>query len=143
MSELFVLDSGALGALADDDPRMRRLLRNITRDGGMVRVPSVVLAECYGDPRHNARYDRALNALGGAERVVVDTSLTIAKEAGRILRSAGINETIDAIVVATAAVLSPISTVVTGDETHVEILACCVEGDVGVILLNKLPASEA
>ncbi len=141
MSELFVFDSGALGALADDDPRMRGLLRNITRDGGMVRVPAVVLAECYGDPRHNTRYDRALNALGGAERAVVDTSLRIAKEAGRILRSAGMKETIDAIVVATAAVLSPIATVVTGDETHVEALACCVDGAIGVIQLNQLPAS--
>jgi hypothetical protein len=141
LSELFIFDSGALGALAEDDPRMRRLLRNIVRDAGTVRVPAVVLAECYGDPRHDARYDRALNALGGSERVVVDTSTRIAKEAGRILRSAGMRETIDAIVVATAAVLSPLATVVTGDQHHIEDLACCVTADIGVIQLNELPAS--
>lgn len=91
--------------------------------------------------RHDARYDRALNALGGSERVVVDTSTRIAKEAGRILRSAGMRETIDAIVVATAAVLSPLATVVTGDQHHIEDLACCVTADIGVIQLNELPAS--
>lgn len=141
MSELFVFDSGALGALAEDDPRMRRLLANIVRDAGVVRVPSVVLAECYGDTRYNARYDRALNALGGAERVVVDASTDIAKEAGRILRSAGSRETIDALVVATAAALSPVATVVTGDQRHIDRLVSCASAVIGVIQLNQLPAS--
>jgi predicted nucleic acid-binding protein len=138
LSELFVLDSGALGALASDDPRMRRLLANIVRDGGFICVPAVVLAECYGDPRHDARYDRALKALGGADRVVVDTTTKIAKEAGRIMRSAGMKETIDAIVVATAALNPMRATIVTGDERHVEGLACCVEQDLGIIYLNDL-----
>lgn len=139
MSEVFVFDSGALGAMAQDDPRMRRLLRDIVRDGGVIRVPSVVLAECYGDPRYHPRYDRALDALGGAERAVVATSISIAKEAGRILRDAGMHETIDAIVVATAAVFRSPATVVTGDASHIQDLACCVPHDVGVIQLNELP----
>ena len=65
--------------MAEDDPRMRRLLRDIVRDGGVIRVPSVVLAECYGDHRHDPRYDCALDALGGAERAVVATSIAIPK----------------------------------------------------------------
>ena len=141
MSELFVFDSGALGALAQNDPRMRRLLWHIARDGGSVRVPSVVLAECYGDARHNAGYDRALKALGGVERAVVDVTATIAKVAGSVLRTAGSKETIDALVVATAAVLNPIATVVTGDQRHVDRLASCAPSAVGVIQLNLLPAS--
>ena len=140
MSELFVVDSGALGALAADDARMRRLLQNIARDGGFICVPVVVVAECYGDSRHNALYDRALKALGGAERVVVNTTIEIAKEAGRILRAADMKETIDAIVVATAA-LSPVTaTIVTSDQSHIEDLVCCVERDLGVIYLNELPS---
>ena len=138
MNELFVLDSGALGALAVDDARMRRLLANIVRDGGFVRVPAVVLAECYGDPRYDARYDRALKALGGTERVVVDTTAVIAKEAGRILRAAAMKETIDAIVVATVASAPMRATIVTADASHVEDLVCCVDRDLGVIFLNDL-----
>jgi hypothetical protein len=141
LSELFVFDSGALEALAEDDPRMRRLLANIVRDAGVVRVPSVILAECYGDTRYNARYDRALSALGGVERVVIDVSTDIAKEAGRILRSAGSRETIDALVVATSAALSPVATVVTGDQRHIDRLVSCASGMIGVIQLNQLPAS--
>jgi len=140
LSELFVLDSGALGALASDDARMRRLLQNIAGDGGFVCVPVVVLAECYGDARHNAQYDRALKALGGAARVVADTTLEIAKEAGRILRAADMNETIDAIIVATAAMSPMRATIITGDESHVEDLVCCVERDLGIIFLNDLPS---
>ncbi len=141
MSELFIFDSGALGGLADNDVRMRRLLWNIARDGGTVRVPSVVLAECYGDARHNARYDRAVNALGGTERAVIDVSAAIAKVAGRILRAARSSATIDALVVATAVVLSPLATVVTADQRHVERLAESAPGRVAVIQLNRLPAS--
>ncbi len=117
---------------------MRRLLANIVRDGGVIRVPAVVLAECYGDSRHNAGYDRALKALGGAERVVVDTTAEIAKEAGRLLRAADMNETIDALVVATAASSPLRATIVTGDERHVEGLVCCAERDLGIIYLNDL-----
>jgi hypothetical protein len=138
LSELFVLDSGALGALASDDARMRPLLANIVRDGGFICVPAVALAECYGDSRHNARYDRALKALGGADRVVANTTTKIAKEAGRIMRAAGMKETIDAIVVATAASSPMRATIVTGDESHVEDLACCVEHDLGIVYLNDL-----
>lgn len=111
------------------------------RDGGTVRVPSVVLAECYGDARHNARYDRALNVLGGIDRAVIDISATIAKEAGRILRAARMRETIDALVVAATAVLSMPATVVTADESHVERLAHYTAGTIGVIQLNSLPSS--
>jgi hypothetical protein len=141
LSELFVFDSGALGALAEDDPRMRRLLANIVRDAAVVRVPSVVLAECYGDTRYNARYDRALNTLGGVERAVIAVSTDIAKEAGRILRTAASRETVDALVVATAAALSPVATVVTGDQRHIDRLVSCALGTIGVIQLNQLPAS--
>ncbi|MDP9024272.1 MAG: hypothetical protein M3N13_02705 [Candidatus Eremiobacteraeota bacterium] len=138
MNELFVLDSGALGALAVDDSRMRRLLANIVRDGGFIRVPAVVLAECYGDARYDARYDRALKALGGTERVVVDTTAAIAKEAGRILRAAEMKETVDAIVVATVASAAIRATIVTGDASHIEDLICCVEREIGIIFLNEL-----
>jgi len=140
LNDLFVLDSGALGALAVDDSRMRRLLATIVRDGDVIRVPAVVLAECYGDSRYDARYDRALKALGGTERVVVDTTAAIAKEAGRILRAAEMKETIDAIVVATVASAPVRATIVTGDASHVEDLVCCVERDLGIILLNDLPS---
>jgi predicted nucleic acid-binding protein len=142
LSEVFLLDSGALGALAEDDPRMRCLLEAIVRDGGSVRVPVIVLAECYGDARYNARYDRALTALGGADRCVVAVTPDIAKEAGRIRREAGFAkpETVDAIVVAAAASFRGNRTIVTGDSAHIELLACCVEPDIGIIYLNDLPA---
>lgn len=140
MSELFVVDSGALGALASDDARMRRVLHNIARDGGFICVPAVVVAECYGDSRHNANYDRALKALGGAERVVANTTIDIAKEAGRILRAAGMKETVDAIVVATAALSPERATIVTSDRSHIEELVCCVERDLGIIYLNDVSA---
>jgi hypothetical protein len=140
LSDVFVFDSGALGVLAADDPRMRSLLGNIVRDGGVIRVPSVVLAECYGDPRHNTGYDRALNALGGSDRVVVETTAVIAKEAGRILRDAGMTETIDAIVVATASLSGPRASIVTADEAHIQALVCSVSHDIGVVQLNDLPA---
>lgn len=121
---------------------MRRLLEVIARDGGSVRVPVVVLAECYGDARYKANYDRALNALGGAERCVVAVTPHIAKEAGRIRREAGFAkpETVDSLIVATAASFRCRRTIVTGDSTHIELLASCVEPDIGIIYLNDLPA---
>lgn len=141
VGEYIIFDSGALSALADDDPRLRALLRTIARRRGLIRVPSVVLAECYGDPRHDAGYDRALRVIGGVERVTVGASIPIVKEAGRILRDARMIETIDAIVVATASLGPRRAVVVTGNGSHMVALACCARGEVGVVALNDLPVS--
>jgi hypothetical protein len=57
------------------------------------------------------------------------------------LRAARSHETIDALVVATAATLDPTATVVTADERHIDRLAGCAPGAIDVLQLNRLPSS--
>jgi len=139
LSEVVVFDSGALGALADDDPRIRALLRRIVEEHAVVCVPVVVLAECYGDQRYDVRYDRALDALGGFTSVV-DLTARTAIDTGRLRNAAGLpgTETIEAIVVATAASY-PRASIVTANVRHVRPLAACSERSLGLIDLNRLP----
>jgi predicted nucleic acid-binding protein len=140
LTEFFVLDSGALGALADNDPRMLRLVETVIERHSMFEIPAVVIAECFRDDPRDANYNRVVKALGGFERAVVAVDWKIAKAAGRLLRESQLSETIDAIVVATAERHAE-STVVSGDERHVERLVVCTKNDVGFIALNQLPST--
>jgi predicted nucleic acid-binding protein len=129
----YVFDSGALGQLAGGDAGVEALLNRIRGNDGRAFVPAVVLAECCGDSRYDAKYWRALKALSGDDDCVVVIDAAIALRAGGILRTAKMKETVDAIVVAVAESLGPKTSVVTGDVLHIKRLAVSAKVKLGVI----------
>jgi predicted nucleic acid-binding protein len=129
----YVFDSGALGQLAGGDADIEALVNRIRANDGRAFVPAVILAECFGDSRYDAKYGRALKALSGGDDCVVDIDAATALRAGGILRAAKMKETIDAIVVAVAESLGPKTSVVTGDLLHIKRLAVSAKVKLGVI----------
>ena len=137
MRPAFIFDSGSLGQLATGDRRIEILLDRIRSLKGRAVVPSVVLAECCGDHRHDARYHRALNALGGVDDCVVPIDRRLALRAGGILRSSRMTETIDGIVVAVAEAFGPFANIVTNDTRHMLQLAASANVQLGIIDTTK------
>ncbi len=115
----YVFDSGSLGQLAAGNARLKALIDRITREKGRAVVPAIVLAECCGDSRYDARYHRVLTAMGGANDCVIPIGVTIAMRAGGILRTAEMRATIDAIIVAVAESLGAATNVVTADANDI------------------------
>ena len=106
MNRCVVLDAGALSALAGR-PRHRSLevraaLRAAARLRREVVVPSVILAELYRGPRHNALVDACLSSETGIR--VRDTDRPLARLVGGVLASArvGSEHLADAHVIAAA-----------------------------------------
>lgn len=83
----FLLDSGAVSALAGDDKLLdgyRRLLE--LAGGGSLHIPSPVSSEIHtGDPRYDALVHRMVNRLSrtGAE-VYIPSSVDLDKRAGQL-----------------------------------------------------------
>lgn len=106
MNRCVVLDAGALSALAGRPGRrsleVRAALRAAVRLHREVVVPSVILAELYRGPRHNALVDACLSRETGIQ--VRDTDRSLAKLVGGILAAAraGSEHLADAHVIAAA-----------------------------------------
>jgi len=110
----FVLDSGAVSAIAKGEAYARRLFEEAVRSGTPIVVPAVVVAE---SARGTARDALANRLLGAVEVRPVDEAL--ARRAGRLLHETGSSGT---IVVATADE-TPGSAILTGDVRDLSRLA--------------------
>jgi predicted nucleic acid-binding protein len=94
-----VLDSGAVIALAAGKPRARARLEEALERRAAVVLPAVVLAETTrGGPR-----DALVNRLVKQVEEITPATEATARLAGNLLGSAGRNDTVDALVVAEAA----------------------------------------
>lgn len=106
MNRCVVLDAGALSALAGRPGRrsleVRAALRAAVRLRREVVVPSVILAELYRDPQHNALVDACLSRETGIQ--VRDTDRSLARLVGGVLAAAraGSEHLADAHVIAAA-----------------------------------------
>jgi predicted nucleic acid-binding protein len=141
MIDRIILDSGALGALAEGDSRMRAVMTRGVRTGSFFEIPTAVIAECLRDQtRNDVRYHRVFRELGGIERASVPLDHQIAKAAGRLLHKAKLRATLDAIVVATAE-RHKSATIITGDKDDISYLSACAHAEITVILLKNIPSA--
>lgn len=93
-----ILDSGAIVALARDDDRARAVLASAWEAGVQVSIPAVVLAETVRGNDRDASANRVIKAVDA----VVEADAAVGRRAGGLLGSAGSDDTIDALVVASA-----------------------------------------
>lgn len=106
-----ILDSGAVIALAAGDARARAFVTRAVRQGDLLVIPAVVLAETTRGGARDAPVNRVVNSVGD----ITPATETIARQAGRLLAAAGLaNATVDALIVAEAVLGGP-ATVLTGD----------------------------
>jgi predicted nucleic acid-binding protein len=121
-----ILDSGAVIALSRHDQRARAFLQRAIERDADVRIPVVVLAETLrGGPR-DAAVHGVVNTIGEPAPLGSD----VGRRAGAILGRARRSDTIDAIVVAEAA-LAGGAVVLTGDPGDLSTLAA---GESGVVI---------
>jgi predicted nucleic acid-binding protein len=110
-------------ALAAGKPRARAELQEALERRAAVVIPAVVLAEVTrGSPR-----DAPVNRLVKAVEEVVPATEATARLAGRLLGSAGRDDTVDALVVAEAATGSP-TVILTADAKDLSTLAAGLPG---------------
>lgn len=105
-----VLDATALGAGAQGDARVRAELAVAEQVGASVHLSAVTLAEVL---RGHPRDARIHGLLAGLEQEPVTSQ--IGRSAGELLGRTGRDDTIDAIVAATAAALGRRVRLLTGD----------------------------
>ena len=105
-----LLDAGALSAGAQGDPRVRAELVLAEQVGAGVHVSSVTLAEALRGHRRDARVHALLAAV---EQHPVNPH--VGRAAGELLGRTGRDDTIDAIIAATAEALAMPTRLLTGD----------------------------
>ncbi len=98
-----VLDAGGVSAIAEGSERARAVLERARRSGWIVVIPTPVLAEVHSGRRDHAHIDRVVNAVD----LLIDTTATRAREAGELRAISGVDDVVDAIVVAEAAASLP------------------------------------
>lgn len=91
-----ILDSGAVLALARNDPRARAVLATARDAGALISVPAVVVAETVRGTPRDAPVNRVIRAVGEVDAVAEAEG----RVAGSLLRTARSSSTIDALVVA-------------------------------------------
>ena len=134
-----ILDSSALSALAQGDPRAIAWAYRATEHKMLYGIPAPVLAETLtGQPR-DANIHRAIPS----PELVLDTTMGIAGMAGSLrYRAKRPEKTIDAIVVATAA-KHPGSIVLTGDPKDLTLLASfCSDARLAIRSVNMGPTRK-
>ena len=126
---MLVLDSGAIGRLAERSGRALALLRSLQAAQLLPPVvPSVVLVESMqGHPGRDANVNRFLKTCIVDDKIPVER----ARRAARLRRLAGRGSAVDALLVAVA---EPDGTVLTGDAGDLQALAAHADG-VGVELI--------
>ena len=113
-----ILDSGAVIALARQDARARAALTAAWEVGAEVIIPAVVVAETVRGTARDAPVNLILKAVGNVAGATEGTART----AGSLLGRARSTATIDALVVAEAAVRGG-GVVLTGDAEDLGVLA--------------------
>jgi predicted nucleic acid-binding protein len=129
----FLLDSGALTALAEDDKRLRLFLETAVIDDIDIAVPTIVIAESTTGGQRDAKVNRVL-----ARCDIIDLTEPIARDAARLrtaLRGAGLA---DAIIIATAD-RERGTTVLTSDPTDLRALAVIANRSAVVSFLPDRP----
>ena len=106
-----ILDSGAVIALAAGDARARAFVTRAMRQGDLLVIPAVVLAETTRGGARDAPVNRVVNSVGD----ITPATEAIARQAGRLLAAVGLaSATVDALIVAEAVLGGP-ATLLTGD----------------------------
>ena len=113
-----ILDSGAIIALARNDPRARAVLAAAREAGAEVSIPSVVLAETVRGTAPDALVNRVVKVVG--EVCIADEAT--GRLAGALLGSTGSSSTVDALIVASAIGLGG-GVIITGDPNDLSALA--------------------
>jgi len=97
--QAIVLDAGALIAFERADPKMRALLREVTRTGTKLVVPAGVVAQVFRDRARQV----PLRALLDAENSnVPELDRPLAEAAGALCGRSGTHDVVDASVVLVA-----------------------------------------
>lgn len=121
-----ILDSGAVIALSREDARARAVVASAREAGVEISIPSLVVAETVRGTAEDAPLNRIIKAVGevtGADEVV-------GRVAGGLLGSARSDETVDAVIVATAIEMGG-AVILTGDPDDLDALA---SGRPGVVV---------
>jgi predicted nucleic acid-binding protein len=127
----FLLDSGAISALAND-PKVLRAYADLLRTtySGSLRIPITVMTECRtGDPRYDTRLNRLLSQLDDGGQLYIPVTLDLSNRAG-VLRYEAMKAThkdispTDAQIVAIAEELGHKTavTILTGDLKDMKLL---------------------
>lgn len=94
-----VLDSGAVSALAEGDPRVRRIAARARAADLPLRTSAAVVAEVTGRGAPDTPTNRVLSGLD-----IVEVGERLARLAGALRHHSGVSATVDALVIATAVV---------------------------------------
>lgn len=97
--QAIVLDAGALIAFERADPRMRALLREVTRAGIRLIVPAGVVAQVFRDRARQVPLGALLN---GDRTAVPALDRTLAEAVGALCARVGTSDVVDASVVLVA-----------------------------------------
>jgi predicted nucleic acid-binding protein len=126
VAAILLLDAEGVSALAMPGERgvarrrAQALLSELARREGVLRIPSIVLAEVYRGPAREAAINRLINGSAG----VITTGQALAKGAARLLERDGLNSchVVDACLVATAIALGG-AVIATADPDDIRSLA--------------------
>lgn len=105
-----IVDAGGVLAWAGGSGDARATVERARLAGYGIVIPAVVVAQVHRGGRHAARIERVFQAVDA----IVPTSVEIARSAGELLAAAGMDDAVDAIVVAEALAAIP-SVILTGD----------------------------
>jgi hypothetical protein len=134
-----VIDSGVLGALADNDSLVWEFVSKLAARGHMLHIPSVVLAECLTGTPSDHGYRVVIKQIGEAEPILSPVFPADGELAGKIRYRSGLpHATVDALIVAVAA-SSPPCLILTGDSDDIEPLASATGKDIRVKLIRDMP----
>ncbi len=110
-----ILDSGAVFALAANQPRARQFVERALRERTPLIIPAVVLAETTRGSGRDARVNRVVRTVHD----ITPVTENIAREAGRLLAAANVgNATVDALIAAEAVLHGP-AIILTGDPADI------------------------
>lgn len=99
-----ILASGAVIALAANQPRARQFVERALRERTLLIVPAVVIAETTRGGQRDARVNRILKAV----HEITPVTEALAREAGRLLATVTNSHlTVDALIVAEAVLHGP------------------------------------
>ncbi|MFI9331959.1 PIN domain-containing protein [Kitasatospora sp. NPDC052868] len=114
------MDSEGLSKLAEGDRDVHAIMRVARLNGARMVLSAVTLSEVVRGDRRDANINRAIAASGE----VVPVTAEIGRAAGKLLAKAGLDGrcTVDAVVVATAALQAPPIVILTSDVNDITAL---------------------
>lgn len=124
-----ILDSGAVIALSRNDIHARAALAAAREVGAKVSIPAVVVAETVRGTAKDARVNRIIKSVGDVDT----TDEASGRIAGALLGSTKSDQTIDALVVASA-IQAGGGVILTGDPDDL----CILAGEHPGVLIQEL-----